>query len=171
MRIFYYLLLLFFLIFILFFLFKKESYDINPLNLTKNEICASDSMIIVNYNGPKAQILWKDGSRSFYCEVREAFHESLNKIRGKQISSFYVQDFSGIAWGSYIDRWILASEAFYVIDSRKDGAMGLTYVPFGNYDSANDFFKLYGGKIIKFIDIDDKVIAHSSKLLKNRVIN
>ena len=128
-------------------------------------------MIIVNYNGPKAQIIWKDGKRSFYCEVREAFYEYLDKVRGKQILFFYVQDFSNIEWGSYVDKWILASDAFYVIDSKKDGAMGLTYVPFSDYAFASKFLNLYGGKIVKFCDINSDVLSSSSRLLKNRFIN
>ena len=171
MRIFYFFSFLGVLIFFNFFFFKKESYDSTPHNLSRSEICASDSMIIVNYNGPKAQIVWKDGKRSFYCEVREAFYDSLDRVRGKQILAFYVQDFSNIEWGSYTDKWILASDAFYVIDSDKDGAMGLTYVPFSNHDFANKFFNLYGGKIVKFSDIDVNILAVSSNLLKNRSIN
>ncbi|HIH2762949.1 MAG TPA: nitrous oxide reductase accessory protein NosL [Candidatus Azoamicus sp.] len=171
MRFFYFLIFISFVLFSNFFFFKKESHDTMPHNLTKSEICASDSMIIVHYNGPKAQILWKNGKRSFYCEVREAFYEYLDNVRGKQILSFYVQDFSNIEWGSYIDKWIVASDAFYVIDSKKDGAMGLTYVPFSNYDFASKFLNLYGGKIVKFSDINSDILSSSSKLLKNRFIN
>lgn len=171
MRIFYFLFFICIILFFIFYISKKESYNSVPYNLTKKEMCASDSMIIVNYNGPKAQILWKNGSRSFYCEVREAFYESLDKIKKKQILAFYVQDFSDIEWGSYVDKWILASEAFYVIDSKKDGAMGLTYVPFSRYNSASEFFNLYGGEIIEFNAIDTNILSRSSKLLKNRIIN
>jgi len=171
MRFLYFFVFIFVLLFFIFNPFKNKTYNVNPNNLTKNEICASDSMIIVNYNGPKAQIIWKNGKRSFYCEVREAFYEYLDKVRGKQILSFYVQDFSNLEWGSYVDKWILASEAFYVIDSSKDGAMGLTYVPFSSYDFANKFLNLYGGEIVKFSDIDSDILARSSKLLKNRLIN
>ncbi|HIH2763868.1 MAG TPA: nitrous oxide reductase accessory protein NosL, partial [Candidatus Azoamicus sp.] len=96
MRFLYFFVFIFVLLFFIFNPFKNKTYNVNPNNLTKNEICASDSMIIVNYNGPKAQIIWKNGKRSFYCEVREAFYEYLDKVRGKQILSFYVQDFSNL---------------------------------------------------------------------------
>ncbi len=170
MRYFYFIvLILFFILFYYFFLDKKNDIIV-PHNLTKDEICVSDSMIVVNYNGPKAQILWKNGKRSFYCEVREGFYDIFDKVKEKQVLAFYVQDFSNIEWGSYIDKWILASEAIYVIDSIKDGAMGLTYVPFSDYESAVKFLNLYGGKIIKFSDLNLNVLSQSSKLLKDRLI-
>lgn len=170
MRIFYFLFLIFIFIFSLYFFLNKKTNIVIPHNLSKNEICASDSMIIVNYNGPKAQVLWKNGKRSFYCEVRESFYDVLDKVKEKQVLAFYVQDFSNIEWGSYFDKWILASEAVYVIDSSKDGAMGLTYVPFSDYNAAVKFFNLYGGKIIKFSDLNLNVLSQSSKLLKDRLI-
>lgn len=156
--------------FSVFFFFRSNNDIVLPVNLGKNHSCASDSMIIVNYNGPKAQILWKDNSRSFYCEVKEAFYESLDKVKAKRIKAFFVQDFSDLKWGSYVDKWILASDAYYVIDSKQDGAMGITYVPFSRVECANDFLSLNGGKLLKFEDITLSVLSNSSNLLKNRLI-
>ncbi|HIH2762311.1 MAG TPA: nitrous oxide reductase accessory protein NosL, partial [Candidatus Azoamicus sp.] len=65
---------------------------ISPININKNHICACDSMILIDYNGPKAQIIWKDGNRSYYCEVREIFYEINDKIKKKQIKKIFVQD-------------------------------------------------------------------------------
>ena len=105
---------------------KSNNEMVVPINLNKNHICANDSMIIIDYKGPKAQIIWKDNTRSFYCEVREAFYESTDKIKSRNIKSFYVQDFSNLEWDSYNDKWTTAENMYYVIDSEMDGAMGLT---------------------------------------------
>ncbi len=121
---------------------SKESKSI-PLNINKKHMCALDSMVIINYKGPKAQILWKDDSRSYYCEVREAFYESTNKIKNQRIKAFFVQDFSNLSWDSYVDQWMLANDAIYVIDSNKDGAMGISYVPFSNIKCAKEFLNKY----------------------------
>jgi copper chaperone NosL len=153
---------------LLFFDFKSE--ESLPVNLNKTHSCASDGMIILNYNGPKAQILWKDGTRSFYCEVKEAFYDFLDISKNRMIKGFFVQDFSYLEWGSYFDKWILAKDAFYVIDSSKNGAMGITYVPFSKDDAAIKFFLENGGVIVKFSDIDFNVLSHSSSLLKDRLI-
>lgn len=153
----------------LFFFFKKDDIKLSPVNLSKSQMCASDAMIIFNYSGPKAQILWKNGTRSFYCEAREAFYESTNNLQSKQIKAFYVQDFSGLKWGSYVDKWMLAKDALYVIDSSQDGAMGVTYVPFSDKNFANEFLNLHGGKLLKFEDINLDVLSGSNELLKQRI--
>lgn len=154
----------------LFFFLKKNDLDIKSVNLNKSQMCASDAMVIIDYKGPKAQILWKNGTRSFYCEAREAFYELTNNLKSRQIKEFFVQDFSGLDWGSYIDKWILAKNSYYVIDSRKDGAMGVTYVPFSDIIFADEFLRLNGGKLLKFEEINLGVLAISNDLLKNRIM-
>ena len=94
----------------------------------------------------------------------------LDKIKSKRILTCYVQDFSDIEWGSYIDKCILADTAYYVIDSKKDGAMGLTYVPFSDINSAKKFLELHGGKLLKFNEIDSDTLSSSANLLKDRMI-
>lgn len=149
---------------------EKNKADILPININKYHICACDSMIILDYNGPKAQIIWKDKSRSYYCEVREIFYEINNKTKNKMINKIFVQDFSNLQWGSYIDKWIEAENAYYVIDSNKDGAMGVTYVPFSNIESAKNFIKEYEGLLLNFNQIDTNVLTLSNELLKKRMI-
>jgi copper chaperone NosL len=165
------LIILFLLLSVSLFYFFRPNIVLTPINLNKNHSCVSDGMIIINYNGPKAQIVWKDGSRSFFCEVREAFYESLDKIKNKKIQAFYVQDFSNIEWGSYIDRWVLANKVYYVVDSDKDGAMGLTYVPFSDLNAAENFIKLYNGRLLSYNEINRNTLSNSSNLLKDRIIN
>ena len=66
--------------------------------------------------------------------------------------------------------WMLAKNAYYVIDSKMDGAMGITYVPFDSIDNARIFFNNYGGKIINYNDINKDTLSKSSLLLKDRLI-
>lgn len=166
---------LFYIFLLLFCLFSFEcfsKYDkaIFPENLNRTHSCTSDGMVIIDYKGPKAQILWKDGSRTFYCEVREAFFERTDIIKKKQIIAVFVQDFSFLEWGSYRDKWVLAEDAYYVIDSKKNGAMGITYVPFLDYNEANLFKNEFGGMILKFEEINIDVLSSSDMLLKERGI-
>jgi len=164
------LLITFSIIIILMFLKDKNDLNIKAININKNHICANDSMILLDYKGPKAQILWKDNTRSYYCEVREAFYETTDKIKQKNIKAFFVQNFSNTEWGSYIDKWMYAKDAYYIIDSNMDGAMGITYVPFDNIDNAKKFLKIYGGELIKYENINKKTLNNSSLLLKDRII-
>lgn len=155
-----------------FFIYKSQykKIEIKPINLNKNHICESDDMIIINYHGPKAQIIWKDGSRSFYCEVREAFYESLDKVKNKFILAFYVQDFSNLEWGSYEDKWALAENLYYIIDSSKLGAMGLSYVPFSNLENAKKFLNENGGNLLLFNEINENTLIKSAEILEKKQI-
>ncbi len=110
-----------------------------PQTLTGAEVCAIDGMVLRDYAGPKAQILWRDGRRTFYCEAREAFTEWLDRIRRNRISEFYVQDFGGRGWGNYPDRWIRAQDAIFVIESEKLGAMGSSFASFLDPAEADAF--------------------------------
>lgn len=149
---------------------KNNNIILTPINLNKNHICANDSMIIIDYKGPKAQIIWNDNTRSFYCEVREAFYDSTDKIKSRNIKGFFVQDFSNLEWDSYNDKWEVAENMYYVIDSDMDGAMGLTYVPFSNIESAKLFNNKYHGKILHYTEINKEVLTNSNMLLKDRII-
>lgn len=149
---------------------KNTVDNITPQNINKTHVCSCDSMILMDYNGPKAQIIWSDKTRSYYCEVREIFYEVNDKTKNKRIKKIFVQDFSNLEWGSYNDKWIDAKIAYYVIDSKKDGAMGVTYVPFLNIEAANKFTQENEGKILKFEQIDNNVLMLSNELLKKRLI-
>lgn len=161
-------LILFFLLCIILFGLNRKHFDVKPIKLNNSHICACDNMTIINYYGPKAQILWKDGSRSFFCEVREGFYEILNPNKKKFILAFYVQDFSNLKWDSYTNQWTIAEKMFYVVNSNKYGAMGPSYVPFSDIESAKNFNKNYGGKILNFYEIDINIINESSNLMKNK---
>jgi len=159
--------------FVLFFISctSNTNIKIEPINLTNEHSCDCDGMVIVEYKGPKAQILWKNGKRTLYCEVKEAFFEILDDVKGKRVSAIFVQDFSNISWGSYVDKWMKAEDAYYIIDSDKDGAMGITYVPFSIIDEALEFKENNNGKLLNFKDIDIDVLFNSNELMKTRMIS
>lgn len=163
--------LFFFVIFIVFIYIKLSFYNKNlPRNITNTSVCVNDGMLLLDYNGPKAQIVWNDNTCSFFCEPREAFYEYFNPINRKRISNFFVQDFSCIPWGSYTDKWFNVEEAFFVINSDKNGAMGVSYVPFSNEFSATAFKKIYGGKLISFSKITPQILLKSNELLRKRLL-
>lgn len=158
-------------IFIIVFIFnnkKNAEKIITPIILNKNHICSNDSMIIINYKGPKAQIVWKDNTVSFFCEVKEAFHEKVIEVKKKNIKKIFVQYFDNLEWGSYKNNWIDAENLYYVIDSSINGAMGVTYVPFIKINNAKNFQKKYGGKILHFKEITKNTLKKSNEILKKK---
>jgi thiamine biosynthesis lipoprotein len=142
-----------------------------PQALTGAEVCAIDGMILSDYDGPKAQILWRDGRRTFYCEAREAFAEWLDRIRRKRIIEFYVQDFSDRGWGNYPDHWIRAQDAVFVIESEKLGAMGSSFVSFLDSAEADAFSAEHGGRSLRLAEITPDVYAASQQTHLERLID
>ncbi|MCX7117910.1 MAG: nitrous oxide reductase accessory protein NosL [Legionellales bacterium] len=134
--------------------------------LTPETTCAMDGMILMDFAGSKAQILWKDGHRTFYCEAREAFSVWLDPIQKPRISIFFLQDLGGVPWGAYVDRWHPAAQMYLVIDSKKAGAMGLSYVPFLNRKDAEAFQSTHGGQLIPLAKITEKTLEHSEALMR-----
>jgi len=139
-----------------------------PINLTNRHECVIDKMVLIDYNGPKAQIIWKNNKIFFYCEVREAIEQYMNKDNINTIDRVYVQDFSNLSWGSYRDGWVNIRKVVFVIDSKRYGAMGISYVPFMDENSAKLFHKENGGLILKLCQINNEVLYNSEK--KNQQI-
>jgi copper chaperone NosL len=134
-----------------------------PLELTRQDTCAADGMILLDHAGPHAQIVWKDGQRTFYCEAREAYSIWTDPIERNRIAGFFVQDMGGLAWASHADHWIDAASALVVVDSAKFGSMGLSYVPFGRREDAEAFTVENGGELLTFGQISPEVVLHSEE--------
>lgn len=158
--------------------FVSFSYAANsgPTKLTRSDTCAADGMILMDFAGPKAQILWKNGKRTYYCEAREAFNVWLDPIKQKRIAAFYVQDFSGLHWGIYAGHWIkwplnkagVKQIVWFVVDSRKLGAMGISYISFTKQQDAVAFQKKYGGHVLTFKQITEAVLQNTRQLMIKR---
>jgi copper chaperone NosL len=139
----------------------KTQQVAEPIELTQEATCDADGMMIMEFDGPKAQILWENGERSFFCEAREAFEFWTNPIQRNRIRAFYLQDFGGVGWGSYPDRWILAQDATFVIGSKKLGAMGISYVSFAKPSDARIFQLEHGGRSLLLEEITPEVFESS----------
>ncbi len=166
-----YIFLFVFLFFIFFINYYFKFSDFNVFEITNKTVCANDGMFLFDFDGPKAQIIWTDNDVvSFFCEPREAFYELFNTVNKKRIKFFFVQNFSNVPWGAYVGRWILAKNAFFVIDSDKNGAMGVSYVPFESYQDAVAFQLVYGGEVLNYNEISLKHVIKSNDLLKQRML-
>lgn len=134
---------------------KEDTREAKPaIELSGEDECALDGMIVANYPGPKAQILYKgDRKPDFFCETKEMFQIYLEPGRKAEISAVYVQDTSEIDWKKPEDSWIDARSAYYVVGSRRMGSMGPTYAPFADRNAALVFVEKYGGKVMNFDDL------------------
>ncbi len=120
----------------------------------KDTACALDGMLLADYPGPKAQILY-DGAPEpeFFCDTMEMFSLYLKPEQARKVKGVFVQDLDKTPWEAPKGAWIDARTAFYVVGSKKRGAMGPTIPSFGTRDGAQKFADANGGKVYPFAEV------------------
>lgn len=133
---------------------KKKEITIEPGRISAEEECALDGMIVANYPGPKAQMVYKeDGRREFFCETKELFHVYAEPGKEAQVAALFVQNTAKTDWEKPLGNWIDAKKAYYVVGASIQGSMGPTFAPFADRESAKPFIEKYGGEIKTFDEV------------------
>lgn len=127
--------------------------------LTAADTCAVDGMILMEHPGPKGQVLLPDGTRRYYCDLKEMFGEWFDPERTPAGSVAFVQAMDGRAWAPHADGWVRAAQARYVLGSPLAGAMGPTLVPFRAQEAAEAFIARHGGRLVAYQALDADVLA------------
>jgi copper chaperone NosL len=125
-----------------------------PLDVSSGQACALDGMLVGYHDGPKAQVLRKNGERAFYCDAREVFGEWLDPVRRRHIVDVWFQTLDNAPWEAHADGWDRAQNLYFVAGSRRMAAMGPTLAPFREAAAARYFVDRYGGSIYRFDEID-----------------
>lgn len=120
--------------------------------------CALDGMILKDFAGPKAQILYAEGKPDFFCNVMELFSVLLTPEQKRPVAAMFVQDMGKADWNRPTANWIDAKTAFYVVGSKKPGSMGPTFGSFADMQDAESFVKKEGGKIVRFDQITPDMV-------------
>jgi copper chaperone NosL len=132
----------------------KAAMSARPAAISAEDECALDGMIVANYPGPKAQILYREeGKRDFFCETKELFHLYAEPGMAARVVAIYVQDTAGVEWEKPVNNWIEAKGAYYVVGGNLQGSMGPTFAPFKSREDAAPFVKKYGGEIMTFDEV------------------
>lgn len=116
-------------------------------------VCALDGMSIKDYPGPKAQIAYHGGRVDYFCSLSELFEVLFGEGGQQGIGASYVQDMGKADWHKPQGHWIDARSAYYVLDSRAEGAMGPTIGTFARAEDAQAFAKREGGRVLPFSEI------------------
>ena len=141
-----------------------------PKQLTEEASGYYCGMIVKNHTGPKAQIHLKGSEEPlWFVSVRDAIAFTLLPEEPKNIAAMYVTDMTIASWQhpELVQKsWIDANQAFYVINSKKNGGMGAAEaIPFLNREDAFEFSKMNEGKVIALSDIPtDYILPGSSGL-------
>lgn len=142
---------------------QEEKPIPDPEQLTREAEGFYCSMIVIDHNGPKAQIFEKNRDGAiWFTSVRDALVYNMLPGEAQDVQIIYVSDMSHVKEWNIPQTgalWIKAEDAFYVIESRKRGGMGAKEtVPFGNQERADQFAREFGGRVVSFLDIPPNYI-------------
>ncbi len=143
---------------------NTQSEKPSPAILTDDAIGHSDKMIVVNHEGPRAQVhLANIEIPLWFSSVRDGLAYVKSSERSDEIVAIYVNDV-GVAksWREMgKGNWIDAEKAFFVGGSSAIGGMGAPeFVPFASKEKALEFIAQKGGELLSLNDISvDMVLA------------
>jgi copper chaperone NosL len=137
---------------------EKETVEVPPpAALTQEAIGYYCNMTVADHQGPKGQIRLKGQTGPvWFSSVRDTIAFTMLPEEPKDIVAIYVTDMSqpGSWENPKGNVWIDAKSAFYVTGSSMRGGMGAPEtVPFGTRDTAEEFSRQHGGKIVGFSEI------------------
>lgn len=142
---------------------QEEIITPDPVEITREAEGFYCNMIVVDHPGPKAQVYEKDRAQAiWFTSVRDALAYNILPGEAQEVLAIYVHDMGqATSWDSpeADGIWIKATEAFYVIDSRKRGGMGAKEtIPFGDQAQAEKFVGEFGGRVVAYSDISPDYI-------------
>lgn len=138
-----------------------------PHEVTDSTISVLDGMSLKDYPGPKAQIIYADGHTDFFCDTLGLFSVYLRPETDRKVGAMYVQDMAVADWQHPAGHWIDAKQAFYVVGSKKLGAMGQTFASFAKEGDAAQFVKEQGGKLYHFDQITIEMASFDGGVSKD----
>ncbi|PMS17817.1 nitrous oxide reductase accessory protein NosL [Trinickia dabaoshanensis] len=139
-----------------------------PHQITDTTVSVLDAMSLNDYPGPKAQIVYADGHADFFCDTLGLFSVYLRPEHDRKIGALYVQDMGSTDWQRPVEHWIDAKRAFYVVGSKKLGAMGQTFASFSKEDDARRFMRAEGGKLYRFDGISIDMATTDGGVVKDQ---
>ncbi len=137
-----------------------------PQNISDNTACSLDGMILADFPGPKAQIHYANGHEpDYFCDTVEMMSVYLQPEQQSKVKAIYTQDMGQADWDKPQGHWIDARSAYFVVDSTREGSMGKTYATFAQEKDATAFAAQFGGKVLRFGDINaDMADLHGGAL-------
>lgn len=138
---------------------SKQEEVTRAAEIDRSTSCSLDGMILMDYPGPKAQIHYDKSEADFFCDTMEMFSIYLRPEQKKRVKAMFTQDMGKTPWEQPSGNWIDAKSAYYVIGSKKPGAMGPTLAAFAGMEDAQTFVKQYGGKILKFDEVTLNMVS------------
>jgi len=133
-----------------------------PLVLTEEAAGHYCQMVILEHQGPKAQIhLAGFPAPLWFSQVRDGIAYLKSPEQSAEILVLYVNDMgAAVSWTEPgADNWINAETAYFVVGSDAIGGMGAPELaPFSRLTSAEQFAKEHGGDIMLLSEISPEIV-------------
>ena len=130
---------------------EKAEAPAAPADFTSATSCSLDGMLLADYAGPKAQIHYAGAAQpEFLCDTVEMFSLLLKPEQVRKVRAVYTQDMAQADWDQPRGHWFDARTGFYVVGSKRRGAMGPTFASFKQQADAEKFAAQWGGKVVAF---------------------
>lgn len=142
---------------------KEVVQDTGPVEFTDQTIGHYCQMNLDEHPGPKAQVhLEAIPDPLFFSQVRDAIAFSRAPEQIAPILAIHVNDMGrpGATWDLPGEgNWIEAETAWFVLGSRREGAMGAPEaIPFSTREAADAFAGAEGGQVMRLADIPDEMV-------------
>lgn len=133
----------------------------DPEPITDGDSCHVCGMLIKELPGPKGQAFMdREQNARKFCSTTDLFAFLLQPENERRISHAWVHDVAVTPWSAPADdAFILASEAYYVVEHERRGAMGHTLASFRERHHAEAFTDTYGGRVLTFEEIDLELLT------------
>lgn len=148
---------------------KSNTGTVSPLEISSDSACSLDGMLLADFPGPKAQLLYEQGEPDFFCDTIEMFSIYLRPEQQRRVSGAFVQDMAKADWQNPVGYWTDARSAFYVAGSKRRGPMGPTLASFAQEADAQAFATQEGGKVYRFDQITSDMVVLDGGVVKDSV--
>ena len=143
---------------------QEAAQDVAPVALTAEAVGHFCQMDLLEHPGPKAQVHLEGlpGMPIYFSQVRDGIAYTRMPEQSYPILAFYVNDMGaeGVSWEDPgASNWIPADQAWFVLESRREGGMGAPeMVPFRDRDVALAFAAREGGRVLQLREISDDMV-------------
>lgn len=132
-----------------------------PQPFDKHDRCIVCGMVILNYEGPKAQVVIKGAEDEpvKFCSGRDAFAFARQPENERRLLAFFIHDMGATNWDEPEDSALIpAKDAWYVYGSKVLGVMGDEPIAFGKKEQAEAFAAKEGGRVVRYEDVTLKLL-------------
>jgi copper chaperone NosL len=146
---------------------NKQPTAVTPHELTAGDSCSLDGMSLLDFPGPKAQIHYANGETDLFCDTTEMFSIYLQPEQKKRVTGIFTQNMSQASWEEPRNNWMDANQMFFVLGSKRHGAMGPTIPGFATQKDADTFAETYGGKVYRFDQVTMDMVDLSGGVIRD----